>query len=79
MSPTALLGLAAHGRRAGTAKSSAPAPARPAVLNRPCVRCAVRMLAMFAAGLILIVALVDPLRGSDQFAGDAAVYTSSAS
>ena len=69
MHQTALLTFAAHRRgtrpaRRETARLTAVPPAR----VRPSgARLALRVAAALAGSLILIIALVDPLRSSDQF------------
>lgn len=76
MTPTALLALTAHARSASTRKHTASAaPATQAPRDKQsCVPRMLRIIAALAATLVLIVSLVDPLRGSDRLDATDATY-----
>jgi hypothetical protein len=67
MHPTALFVLAAPSRSAAARKQRSPSTESHATLHKPSgARRALRIAAVLAGSFVLVVSLVDPLRGSDQ-------------
>jgi hypothetical protein len=68
MHPAALVALAASSRSAAR-RQRTPSTERPATLHKSSgARRALRIAAALAGSFMLVVSLVDPLRGSDQLA-----------
>jgi hypothetical protein len=67
MHPTALVALAAPSRSAAARMQRSPSTESHATVNKPSgARRALRMAAVLAGSFVLVISLVDPLRGSDQ-------------
>jgi len=74
MQPTVILTLAAHGVAKSARKPASPPPPRAVRRKLTGPRTALRVLAALAGSLVLVLSLVDPLRGSERFEAPAASF-----
>ena len=76
MQPTVILTLAAHSVAKGPRRPAGPAAAVPRpVRGKPSrARTILQVVAALAGSLVLVLSLVDPLRGSEPFEAHAAAF-----